>query len=88
LMHSGCPIFALLFIWDEINILDSFQKVATLKYKKNFFFQKQALNHVWCTLDVHFFAVLFIWDEINILDSFQQVATWKSRNKHFSINKL
>ena len=38
LMHSRCPIFAVLSIWDEMNIVDSFQQVATLKYQKTFFF--------------------------------------------------
>ena len=37
LMHSWFPIFAVLSIWDEITIVDSFQQVATLKYRKPFF---------------------------------------------------
>ena len=88
LMHSVCPIFAVLSIWDEINIVDSFQQVATLKYWKKLVLHKQALNHVWCTLLCPIFAVLSSWDEMNIVDSFQQVATLKYRKNFFSINKL
>ena len=84
----GCPIFAVLSIWDEINIVDSFQQVATLKYWKKLVLHKQALNHVWFTLYVQFFALLSIWDEMNIVNSFQQVATLKYRKNIFCINKL
>ena len=75
-------------IWDEMKIVNSFQQVATLKYRKNFFcinkLYKSCLMHSVCPI----FAVLSIWDEINIVNSFQQIATLKYRKNFFCINKL
>ena len=85
---SGCPIFAVLSFWDEINIVGSIQQVEHGNAEISTFPWTSSLNHVWCSLDVQFWLCCLFEMKLTLSAVFNKLPTLKCRNKHFSINKL
>ena len=58
-----------------------------IQKKRYFFFHKQALNHVWCTLYVQFLLCCLFEIKLTLWTVFRKLQHWNTENTFFSINK-
>ena len=80
LMHSVCPIFgcAVYLRWNDH--CGQFSASCNIEIQKKRFFHKQALNHVWCTLDVQILLCCQCEMKLSLWTVFSKLQHWNAEN--------
>ena len=83
LMHSGCPIFCCAVYLRLNDHCGQFLASCNIEIRKKSCFHKQALNHVWCTLDVQFLLCCLFEMKLTLWTVFSKLQHWNTEKLFF-----